>query len=214
GMRNILIEELNPKARMITGFEGKRLSMMEGVDSGFDAAFLIAYHARAGTDAGVLNHTFILNIQNFWINGALVGETGISAALAGYFGVPIALVTGDDKVAGEARELLGNVETAVVKEGLDRYTARCLTPEESGERIRRAAERALRNLDALKPHRVETPVRFEIEFTTVGMAAQASAIPGIVREGARRISHTSEDLLRGWNTILPSILLAMMAERR
>jgi len=116
-MRNILIEELNPKARLISGSEGKKLCMMEGVNRGFDAAFLIAYHAMAGTEGGVLHHSTSWNIHNFWINGVLMDEAGISASLVGYYDVPIALVTGDDKVTEQTKELLGNIETAVVKEG-------------------------------------------------------------------------------------------------
>lgn len=214
GMRNILIEDLNPKARMITGFMGKRLGMMEGIDESFDAAFLIGYHARAGTDAGVLHHTLTGSIHNFWINGVLVGETGISASQAGYYGVPIALVSGDDKLAKEAKELLGDLETAIVKLGVDRYTARCLSPKESSERIKQAAKRALERIRELKPYQVETPVRFEVEFTSVGMASLASAIPSVVREGPRKISHTSENVIEGWNIIWPSILLATNAEPR
>lgn len=211
-MRNILIEELNPRARMITGFMGKRLGMMEGIDDTFDAAFLISYHSRAGTEAGILNHTLILNIQNFWINGVLVGEAGISAALAGHYDVPIALVSGDDKVAKESAELLGDVETAVVKEGIDRYTAKCLTPKESGERIKQAAMRALGRAGELKPYRVEAPVKLEVEFTSASMASLAAAFPGIVREEPRKISYASEDLVRGWNAAWPAILLGMSAE--
>ncbi len=63
-MRNILIEELNLAARMISGFHGKRLGMIEGIDGSFDAAFLIGFNARARTDAAILNHTFFLSIHN------------------------------------------------------------------------------------------------------------------------------------------------------
>ena len=211
-MRNILIEELNPRARMISGFRGKRLAMMEGIDGGFDAAILVGYHAMAGTEAAVLNHTFFLSVHNFWINGVRVGETGISAALAGHFGVPIVLVAGDDKVAKEAKALLGTVETAVIKEAISRHSANCLTPKESGERIRQAAKRAL-ELDA-EPYRPDPPVKFEVEFTSPDMASLASSFPGVVQEGTRKISYTAEDVLKGWKVILPSMLFASSAEPR
>jgi D-amino peptidase len=214
GMRNILIEELNTKARMITGFEGKKLCMMEGIDETFDAVFLVAYHAKAGTDAGILNHTLIGSIHNFWINDVLVGESGISASLAGHYNVPVVLVTGDDKVAKEAKDLLGNPETAIVKEGIDRYSAKCLTPEESSGRIRQAAKKALTRLKEYKPYRVKTPVKLDVEFTSANMASLASSIPGVVREGTRKISLTSKDVVAGWNIVWPSILLSMAAERQ
>lgn len=214
GMRNVLIEDLNPKAEIITGSLGKKLCMMEGIDKSFDVAFLVGYHARAGTEAGVLSHTLTAGIYNFWINGLLIGETGISAAQAGYYNVPIGLITGDDKVVKEAPELLGRVETVIVKVGLDRYTARCLTPKESYKRIREAAKKTVEKLAELKPYKVQAPVKFEVEFTSVGMAALASIHPRIIRETSRRISHTSKDLVEGWNLIWSSILLARRAEPR
>jgi len=211
GMRNILIEELNPRARMITGFMGKRLCMMECVDETFDAGFLMGYHARAGTVAGVLNHTLTGSIHNFWINGVLVGETGISASQAGYYGVPIAMVSGDDKLATEAKQLLGEVETAIVKYGVSRYAAKCLTPNESGEVIKQAAKSSLERISELKPYKPKTPVKFEVEFTSPAITSQASIFPGVVREGPRKISCTSEDLIEGWNVIWPSCLLGFTA---
>jgi D-amino peptidase len=212
GMRNILIEELDKRATMISGFRGKRLAMMEGVDESFDAAFLVAYHARAGTDAAILNHTFFTSIHNFWIDGVLVGETGLSATLAGHYGVPVVLVTGDDKVSREAKELLGTVETAVVKEGISRYSANCLPPDQSSARIREAAKRALSlNID---PYQPKKPVKLAIEFQSPDMAAFASSVPGVVREGPRTISYTAEDVLATWNVVFPSMMLATTAEQR
>lgn len=212
GMRNILLEELDQRATMISGFKGKRLAMMEGIDESFDAAFLVAYHARAGTDAAILNHTFLLSVHNFWINGVLVGETGLSASLAGHHGVPIALVTGDDKVSAEAKVLLGPVETAVVKKGISRYTANCVTPEQSGLAIKEAAKKAL-GLKA-KPYRPEGPAKMAVEFTSPDLAAAASMVPGIVREGSRTISCEAEDVLSVWNVVFPSMMLATTAEER
>jgi D-amino peptidase len=214
GMRNILLEEVDPRVRIITGFEGKKLCMMQGIDDSFDAAFLISYHAKAGTDGAILNHTLTGAIHNFWINGVLVGESGISAALAGYYGVPVVLITGDDKVAREANDLLGHVETAIVKEGLDRYSAKCMTPQESREMIKKAATTALENIDRFKPYKVRTPVKIEVEFTSPSTALLACTIPSVVREGPRKISFSSENVIKAWEVIWPSIRLGMSVEAR
>jgi D-amino peptidase len=214
GMRNILLEEVDPKVKIITGFEGKELCMMQGIDESFDAVFLVSYHAKAGTDGAILNHTLTGAIHNFWINGVLVGESGISAALAGHYGVPVALVTGDDKVAAEAKGLLGHVETAVVKEGLDRYSAKCVAPKESGEMIKKAAASALENIGSFKPYKVKTPVKIEVEFTSPSTALLACTIPGVVREGPRKISYSAENVVKAWGGIWASIRLGMSAETR
>lgn len=214
GMRNIFLEELNPKAKMISGFRGKQLCMMEGVNDSFDAVFLIAYHAKAGTTGAILNHTLTLSIHNFWINGVHVGEAGISSALAGHYNVPVVLVSGDDKVCEEVTNLLGKVETAIVKKGVSRYSAECLTPEESSLKIKQAAINALKNIEKYKPYNTGKPVKFEVEFTSPDMASLASAIPGVELADPRKISHTSESVSEGWKVVWAAIILAGNAEPR
>src|SRR5256885_17197491 len=103
--------------------------MVEGIDSGFDAALFIGYHARAGTPPGVLDHPYADRIHEVRLNGRPVGELGINAALAGVAGVPVAVVSGDSSVAAEARALLGeDVATVVVKQAVSRHAARSVAP--------------------------------------------------------------------------------------
>ena len=78
-------------------------------------------HAREGGNARRRHepHGLGQEWQNLWFNGTLVGETGINAALCGQWGCPVLLVTGDDAVCREAKELLGDgVTTVAVKTGL------------------------------------------------------------------------------------------------
>jgi len=124
----------------------------------------------------------------------------------------VVLVSGDDKVAGEMRELLGDVETAVTKYAVDRYTARCLSPEETGERIKQAAKAALGRLGDFKPYRTKAPVKLEVELTSASSALLACTVPGVVREGPRRISCTGGDVVKAWGGIWPGILVSMSAE--
>jgi D-amino peptidase len=207
GMRNLLLDEINPKARVIRGFGGKQLCMVEGIDENFDKVFLLAYHARAGTLGAILNHTLLTDIHNFWIDGALVGEGGISAALAGHFGVPVALVTGDDKVVKEMRELLGNnFETVEVKRGISRYSADCIPPEVTCGLIRDAARRAISA--KTKPYRVKSPCAIEVEFTSLEMGNLACWVPTVERVEPRRVKCTANNVVDAWKPIWASILLA------
>ena len=121
---------------MISGYAGKTYGMMEGIDESFDAVFLVAYHAMEGTTAAIMNHIWSPHlVRNIRLNNVNVGELGLSALIAGHYDIPISLVTGDDKVAKEAINLLGKVETAIVKYGISRYTARCLQPIKTAEII-------------------------------------------------------------------------------
>jgi len=105
-MRNVVIEDLHPDVRLITG-STKPMSMMEGLTGDFDAVFLVGYHSRASST--VLNHTYTGRVAHYWVNGKVMGETGMNALKAGYHRVPVVLVTGDSVVTKEAQERLGDV---------------------------------------------------------------------------------------------------------
>ncbi|MFQ5813984.1 MAG: M55 family metallopeptidase [Anaerolineae bacterium] len=201
-MRNILIEELNPSAQLISG-SPKPLSMMQGIDESFDAAFFIGYHAQAGTAYSVLDHTYSGIVYQVSLNGRLVGETGLNAALAGYFGVPVVLVTGDKLLVEEATTLLGTVAGVAVKESYGRYAARCLVPETARELIRQAAQSALSRES--KPFVVEPPITLTVDFTSSAHLDMAELIPGANRVSGRRIEFAHDDLLtvfKVWRAML------------
>jgi len=201
-MRNVLIEELNPRAQLISG-SPKPLSMMQGIDSSFDAAFFIGYHAQAGTAYSTLDHTYSGIVYQVSLNGRPVGETGLNAALAGYFGVPVVLVTGDKLLVEEATALLETVEGVAVKESYGRYAARCLVPEAVHELIRQAAQSALSR--GGKPFVVEPPITLAVDFTSSAHLDMAELIPGTRRTSGRHIEYTHEDLLtvfKVWRAML------------
>jgi len=211
GMRNILIEELNPKAQLISG-DTKPLCMMQGINSSFDLAMFVGYHAMAGTEAAVLNHTFYSRmVSDVWINGNLAGETAINAAIAGYFGVAVGAVTGDDKIAHEATNLLGNIETAIVKEGIDRYVAKCLPLGESQRLITRTCKEAVERKKDFKPFIYSPPVKLSVRLATTAEAATASLLPAVTRLDPRTVSLMSTDYLEAFRIFLGILQLASTA---
>jgi D-amino peptidase len=190
-MRNILLEDLDPRAEVIVG-QRKPYSMMQGFE-GADLVFFVGYHARAGTE-GVLSHTFDSPtvVTGVWLNGEPCSEARMNATLAGLKGIPVGLVTGDDLTCAEAESLYAGVQTARVKTAVDRYTARCLSPQVARERIREAALRAGEKGD-LTPYTPEPPYSFTIEFATASPAASVLFFPGPERVDDRRVSWTHED---------------------
>jgi len=202
-MRNILIEELNPSAQLISG-SPKPLSMMQGIDGSFDAAFFIGYHAQAGTAYSVLDHTYSgATVYQVSLNGRPVGETGLNAALAGHFGVPVVLVTGDKLLVEEAKALLGTVEVVAVKESYGRSAAKCLVPEAARELIREAAQRVLSK--GGKPFVVKPPITLTVDFISSAHLDMVELIPGVNRVCGRRIEFIHDDLLtiyKVWRAML------------
>lgn len=201
-MRNLLAEELHPSAELLSG--GPKLrSMVEGVELGFDAALFVGYHAMAGTAHAVIDHTYTSRVHEARLNGRPVGELGLNAALAGTHGVPVAMVSGDQALAAEARALLGDeVETVIVKHAVGRFAARSVAPAESCRRIREGARAALRRSHA--PFTVEPPIRLEVEFAQTDMADMAELLPGSVRTGGRTLEYVHDEygeVFRAWRVL-------------
>ena len=141
--RNLLLDDLDPRATLIRGRHKPR-RMVEGLDETYDAALLIGFHARAGAGPGVLNHTWVgRELQALRIDGEPAGEIALIARICAHHGVPITLVTGDDVACSEARALLGEVETVAVKRSIDRYAVETEHPSVSAPRIEGAAKRAV-----------------------------------------------------------------------
>jgi D-amino peptidase len=201
-MMNLLAEELHPAAELLSGGPKAR-SMVEGVEDGFDAALFVGYHARAGVGHAIIDHTYTSRVHEARLNGRPVGELAINAALAGTYDVPVALVSGDQSLAAEARELLGpSVETVVVKHAVGRFAARSVAPSVACRLIRDGAAAALQRPHA--PLRIPAPVRLEVDFQLTQMADMAELAPGSVRTAGRTVSYTHDDyreVFRAWRAL-------------
>ena len=204
--RNVSLLDLDPRARLITGSR-KPLSMMEGVDESFDAAFFIGYHAGAGS-YGVLSHTYDSPVWAVRLNSQSAGEITINAALAGYYGVPVALVTGDSAACREALSILGEVEAVSVKEPVSRYSANCWHPTVVRDRIKSAAKSAANRVSELEPFTLEPPIRFELTFTHPGYAERANLMPGTTRTEPVVVTYESDDFVAAYRGFLTMLALA------
>ena len=205
-MRNIQPLELDSRARLVRG-SIKPQSMMEGINESFDAAFLIGCHAGAGCN-GVLSHTYDGMVASAKLNSLAAGEVTINSALAGYYGVPVALVTGDSAVCREALAVLGGVEAVSVKEPISRYSANCLNPLAARDKIRAAAMAAVSRASDLEPFTIEPPVRFELTFSHVGFADRVAFMPGTERLDPVTVAYQSEDFITAYRGFLTMLALA------
>jgi D-amino peptidase len=208
-MTNILIEDLDPRAELISG-SNKHFCQMEGVDTGFDGAFFVGYHAREGGGDGVINHTLMgVAVTQLRCNGKEIGETGLNAGLAGHFGVPVALVCGDDVVAEEARTLLGDVETAITKRAINRHTARLLSVQNAQAAIREKAAVAVKRLQAksFSAYSVPGPVTFEVDFKTTDAAHMACLFPSVKRLSSKTIAITADDYPTAFKQLWGTLIL-------
>ena len=190
--KNLRADLIDERCTLIRG-NGKPLAMGEGLDPSYDAALYVGYHARAGRH-GVLNHTWMGHeIQNVHLNGAPIGEIGLMAAYAGTFGVPVALVAGDDAACAEARETLGDVSTVAVKRAVNRFAAEVVPPVRAAEMIRCGALQALEDLDQRPVHRVDGPYVLRIDWNSTAIARMCALVPGVQAVDDRTTEFTSND---------------------
>jgi D-amino peptidase len=207
GMRNVILEELDPRAELITG-NLKPLVMMEGFE-GHDVLFFVGYHARAGT-GGVLSHTFTspTEVVGVELNGEPCSEARMNAALAGLRGIPVGLITGDDITCEEARPLYPGVRTARVKTAVDRYSARCLPPAVAHRLIREQAAAAVSDAGELRPYAPAPPYTFTVEFAAASLAASVLYFPGLERVDDRRVYWAHEDYETAYKMFIGVMRLA------
>jgi D-amino peptidase len=195
GGTNINLEELHPAAELFSGW-GPLNSMVEGIDDSFDALMLIGYHARGETMGGTLAHSWSSNVLDLQINCKAMGEAGWATATAGHFGVPLALVTGDDKLLAQARdELPAGYRTVTTKTGHAHKAAQCRPIPTVRAEIREAAAACLSDLDALGVFKPEMPMELTIRFRHWEGLHACAAVPGVEQLDATTFRARAKDFL-------------------
>jgi len=193
-MRNIIPEMLDTRASFLSG-QPKPLNHVCGIDSTFDAAMLVAYHSKSGTWKGIMAHTYTGSVFSLKFNGIEVGELGTDAAIAGYFGLPVILVTGDKAACDEAKALLGDIETVAVKEGISRSAGKCIQPSTARDLIREGAKRSIKKIGSVKPFTIKPPVKAEVVFIDPTCADNLEHLPFIERLDGRTVAFTTDDFI-------------------
>jgi D-amino peptidase len=195
---SLIPEELDPDCEWVVQNEWTEYT--EFLEQGCDAALFVGMHAMAGTRDGVLNHTVSGRAwANLSFNGTLVGETGINAALCGTWNCPVVLVTGDEAVCREGRELLGDgLTTVAVKRGFGSSSARMIPPSRAREQIEESARTALSDLGAVKPYDPGRPCEIVVEFTRSAEVEKYLHRRDIEVLDGRRIASRADDWWTAW----------------
>jgi len=191
---NLLIELFPPEVRIIRSWP-RRLGMMGGIDATFDAVLFIGYHASTDNPAGVRAHTFSsARLTHVAVNGTPFTEGAWNAAIAGHFGVPVVMISGDDAACAEVSKVVGNIETAVVKQSLGFHSAKTLTPEASYKLIAEKVKAGLARRAEMKPFVVAKPVTLEFGFKDYLQVEVLAYLKGVERAGSHSIRYRVADM--------------------
>jgi D-amino peptidase len=196
GSQSLSALTIHPKAKLLTGTLGVTMTF----ERRYAGLAFIGQHSRANTRAGVMAHSYSsLGIQDMLLNGRPVGEIETRAALAGWFGTPVIMLSGDIAATEELRAIIPQAELVSVKEGLGRYTCLSVSAAEAQSLVRAGAFRAMRKIGQIKPYRIEGPVTIQIEHTTRNsLSLDAGLAPGAEVVDDRTVRYQGKDFLEAW----------------
>ncbi len=206
-MRNLLLERLDERAVMLTG-RHKDLSMVEGIQRGdVDGVAFVGYHAGAGAE-GVLAHTYLpSSITAVRVNGEPASEGRLNALVAAQYGVPVILITGDDRACADAAGYAPGAPAVAVKECVSRYAAICRPPAVSAAAIRSAAAAGILLAGRRSPQQAGD-FRAEVEVDAAQLAQAAAIVPGVRRIAERTVEYeaaSAYDLIRCFKVVCTMI---------
>lgn len=144
GQRNLLPDDLDPRARLIS-HSFKRHGMMEGLDSSYRAVIFVGYHAKADTPRGLFAHTGSGVVRDLQINGVSMGEGGMNALLAAWYGVPVVMISGDDVAVEQQKETVPGIRGVVVKRAINSHAVELRPLAEARRDIQSAAKESVAN---------------------------------------------------------------------
>ena len=198
-MQNLLHTELDPRVEYIQS-NIKPLGMVQGLDSSFDGAIFIGYHAMAGSENGFLAHTGSSVVKGLWINGTEVGEGGLNTFFAGSIGVPVILASGDKTFSEEIKKLTAT-RTVITKEAIGASAAKLFHPDVVKKQLQTQTIAALKDLKNAKALTVKDPIEFVLKVDTPTRADVAMGIPGMKRVDGYTISYQAKNMDEAYRLI-------------
>jgi D-amino peptidase len=183
--------------------------MMEGLDSSYETVFLVGYHASIGTLRGMMDHSYSSSaIYAVRIDGREAGEVEINALLAGYYGVPVGLVSGDDVLEAQLSGFYpSGVPYVRTKEGIGRFAGKMYSPERVEKSFREGVRRFMDSRGKLEVKRPKERTKLEVDLVTTVIADAVSVIPGIERVSGRSVLYRSRDYRDIYRMILAIAML-------
>lgn len=192
--RNILLEELKKGIQLIAGWD-VMMNMVQGLDESFDALILIGYHSMVGTENGILAHTFSGCVRQLCLNDHPVGESELSALIAGHYGVSVVFIAGDQTAAKELKGFVGEIPHVITKYGMGKETGQMIHPEITGKAITDGVFEALSDLSRFKPFQIEMPIRMSLKLSSSKMADLISLLPDVERISVEEVMYQAENVM-------------------
>jgi D-amino peptidase len=193
--QSLSVLDIHPKARLLTGTP---ISPTLELNPSYSAVIFIGQHAMAGARNAMLSHSYSsMGIQNIWLNGKPIGEIGARVMLAGSFGIPVIMLSGDTAACAELHDYVPQAECAEVKSGVSRTAGYMLSHQAACALIHQKAQRAMERLGEFQPYPKTGPSEVKVEYTTRGEEAFRSR-EGVERLNERTWAFCGKDIVDAW----------------
>lgn len=193
--QNLLLDKLPKDILLVRGFP-RPLMMMEGIDETFDGVIFLGYHSSTSNPEGVRAHTMSsARLADVRLNDVTMSEGSFNAAIAGQFGVPVIMISGDDAAVKEVTDVVGDIEGAVVKWNYGFHSARTMMPEAAYALIREKVRKAMGRIGEFKPYKVSTPVKLDVRFKSYRPSELLSYLSIVERTDSHSIRFSGKDMV-------------------
>jgi len=193
--QGLLLDELNQKVQLVRSWP-RPFGMMQGIDDTFDGVFFIGYHASATSTEGIRAHTMSsAHLAAVKLNGVSMSEASYNAAIAGHFGVPVLMISGDNAATREAASIIGNIEEAVVKWAYGFHSGKTLLPTAAKAVIAEKAEQAMAKIGEIEPYKLTGPIELDITFQSYQPSEVLAYLPIVERIDARTVRYVGKDMV-------------------
>jgi len=194
--QNLLIEKFPENVKVIRSWP-RKLGMMQGIEEGgFDGAIYIGYHSSTNYMSGVRAHTkSSASLTGVKLNGVVAGESYFNAAIAGEYGTPIIMISGDDAAVQEAQDGIGDIEGAVVKWDYSFHAAKSLHPAASRKLIAEKVKAAIARIEDFKPLKLEGPITMDMSFKNYRVSEMLAYLPQFERIDSHTIRYVGPDMI-------------------
>lgn len=184
--RNLYFEDLPSQVSLINGWSGCPSSMVQGLDSSYDALIFIGYHAPAGSNGNPLAHTMSSRkVHEMRLNGQRTSEFDLHATLASEIGVPVAFISGDETICLHAKDKVPSMQYFAALKGVGNSSI-CASPSLA---ISSIEELVKQSLEAKNIHLYPASKNYslEVDFVDPQDAYAASFFPGAEQSSERTV---------------------------
>lgn len=186
--------------------------MMPAFSGEYDQVFLIGYHAGTGALQGNMDHSYSnRRIHKIWMNGLRMNEALLNSAYAGYYGIPVTLITGDKTLSEEilTEGAMPWVNYVTTKEALSKFAAKNYSSLRVREKTTEAVQKALAKDKGEYPlYTFKAPNTLKIEFISSSMADVACYMPKVKRLDGRTVEFVEDDYAVMFEAIMAVVTLA------